>query len=343
MLKTAAPREITFALAVVFMTGAARAQGAGDSDARRLAIGQAEQARDAHDHQRALDFAMRAGAINMTPSLREFIAEESAALGMFGEALRSAILCEREAMSNHTVNSRDAILSSCRSMITSLRPRVGYVILHADAAPAGLQLRVAGQPVNVILLDADYAVTPGDIAIEASGPGTHFATRVTVAVGAHQRIDVQLRPVENSSAPPPSRATSASSTPENNVASGGGSASSGILHPLSIAGVGVGAALVVGSIVTLSYFFGSVVAHCSTSGMCDTDQQAANATSLSLPLQAAGYGMLVGGVVIAALGVGGLVASGRSHADVPPSTHGRGVRVVPIIGSAMGLAVRAEF
>ncbi|MEI8258956.1 MAG: hypothetical protein WCJ30_25080, partial [Deltaproteobacteria bacterium] len=184
------------ALAALSATGDAAAQAAGDADARRLAIEQAQQASAAGNHQRALDFALRAGAISMTPSLREFIAEESSALGQVGEALRAATLCEREATANHALNNRDTVLSSCRAMIASLRPRVGYVVLHAEGRPPELQIRVAGQPVNVILLDADYAVTPGDVAIEATGRGSSFATHVSVTAGAHMRVDVQLHPAE---------------------------------------------------------------------------------------------------------------------------------------------------
>ena len=57
------------ALAVTLATGAAWAQSPADIAARRELLQQAQAARDANDHTRALDLASRAGAIQMTPSV----------------------------------------------------------------------------------------------------------------------------------------------------------------------------------------------------------------------------------------------------------------------------------
>ena len=339
---------VALALAALSAGGSAAAQTAGDADARRLALGQAQEARAANDHQRALEFAQRAGAISMTPSVRQFIAQESNAVGRLGEALRAATLCENEALANHAINSRDAIIASCHALIAALRPRVGYVVLHAEGPPPGLQIRVAGQPVNLILLDADFAVTPGDIAIEASAPGGSFASQVPVAVGAHVRVDVQLHPAETPvaatptiiSEPTPARPADNATAPQPLPHE---SRSTGIGRPLALASLGVGAVAVVGSVATLAYFFFGVVAHCSTDGTCATDQEAATATALSTPLQAAGYGMLIGGGVLAVLGAIGVVVTGHPHDDTSPGSRARRVHVSPFVAGAFGRAMGAEF
>src|SRR5690349_3172205 len=85
------------ACAAFLWAGSAGAQNAAAIAARRSLIEQAQQARRAGDHVRALDLAERATQISMSPSLRLFIAQEQTALGRLADAFGNADLCGREA------------------------------------------------------------------------------------------------------------------------------------------------------------------------------------------------------------------------------------------------------
>ncbi|MEI8256154.1 MAG: hypothetical protein WCJ30_10835, partial [Deltaproteobacteria bacterium] len=114
-------------LTALLRTNSAHAQNDAEVAARRNLLEQAQAARVAGDHARALDLANRAGRLQMSTSLRMFLAEEQQAVGQFSGALGTAELCVREAERDPALRNRDAILARCNELRAALRPRVGFV------------------------------------------------------------------------------------------------------------------------------------------------------------------------------------------------------------------------
>ncbi len=122
------------ALAAVLIAGPAGAQGANPALAatRRDLIAQALAARAANAHPRALDLAQRAGQIEMSVSLRRFIAEEQESVGLVAEAMNSAELCVREG-----AGARDASVhvDACRAMSARIQGRIGRLTVSPPSPP----------------------------------------------------------------------------------------------------------------------------------------------------------------------------------------------------------------
>jgi hypothetical protein len=184
----------------------ARAQGDAAIAARRDLLVQAQVAHDAGDHARALDLATRAGQIQMTPSVRMFIAQEQAAIGHLADALGGADLCVREAERDATLRNRDAIIAQCRGLIASLQPRVARVVVRVPSPPPdGLRVTVAGGTLNEAFYGVPYVVTPGTVRVEATAPGqAAFARDVAVSVGGVAEVSVALAPGSGAAQRPPS-------------------------------------------------------------------------------------------------------------------------------------------
>ncbi|MFO0607242.1 MAG: hypothetical protein U0324_29030 [Polyangiales bacterium] len=203
-LRTPRPAPLAAALALVAAAPLAAAQSGDPALAatRRDLIEQARAARTANDHPRALDLAARAGQIEMSPSLRRFIAEEQEAAGRVAEALNSAELCVREAGA-----ARDgaAHVEACRAVAGRVQPRVGRVtVTPPSPPPPGLRVRVAGNEVPAAVWGVPVIVTPGAVVVEAEAPSFRaFRREVTVAVAGSQTVAVALEaaPVEPAPAP----------------------------------------------------------------------------------------------------------------------------------------------
>lgn len=176
------------------------AQSPADLAARRELILQAQQARDSGDHARALDLATRAGQIQMTPSLRLFIAEEQNATGQLAPALGSADQCVREAERDPTIRDRATILQVCRELAASLRTRVGRVVVRVPSpAPEGLRVTVAGNELHEAFFGVPYVVTPGNVVVEASAQGRPtFRREVHVEAGSTVEVPLDLGAAEPS-------------------------------------------------------------------------------------------------------------------------------------------------
>jgi hypothetical protein len=202
-------RAVLTALVLLAGTRGAHAQSEQEIAARRLLLEQAQAARSAGDHGRALDAALRAGRIQMTPSVRLFIAEEQQQVGQLAAALGTAELCVRETERDTTVRNRAAILNSCRAIATQLRPRVGLVTVRVPSpAPPGLRVTVGGNVLNEALYGVPYVVDPGTVVIEATAADrTPFRQEVSVAAG--QTLDVN---VDLAVAPTPPRETTITTT-----------------------------------------------------------------------------------------------------------------------------------
>lgn len=185
-------RAMIFAVSLAWASVAA-AQTSPTEIARRDLLDQAEAARAAGDHARALDLATRASQLRVTPSLRLLLAQEHQALGHVLEALDQSASCAREAAADTAMNNRERILEACRALSASLAPQVGRVVVHVPDPPAGAVVRVAGSELNSALWGVSYPVVPGVIEVDAEGPGGARAHRtVTVAAGATEEVEIVL-------------------------------------------------------------------------------------------------------------------------------------------------------
>lgn len=161
---------------------------------RQLLLEQATQARVANDWPRALELARRAGQLQMTPSVRVFIAEAEQATNQLPAALVTASTCIREAEADVNLRSRDVILARCRELRAALLARVGHVVLRVPSpSPAGLRITVAGATVPEALYGLPYVVQPGEVSISATAQGREPFTRtLTVTPGQEVPLEIAL-------------------------------------------------------------------------------------------------------------------------------------------------------
>ncbi len=223
------------ALVVAAMPRLAGAQDAAALASRRELIAQAQQARNAGNHQQALDLAERARRIQPSPSLRLFVAQEQNALGRLAEAYGNSDLCMREAEGDTSLRNREQVASTCRALAADLRGRIGRVVVQVIApAPSGLEVRVAGSPVAETLWGVPYVVTPGAVSIDATASGFRpFHTEVSVEMGASTDVRVVLEPA-------PETASILRGSSSGPVAGGTTPSSSGVpVAPIVVMGVGV--------------------------------------------------------------------------------------------------------
>jgi len=317
--------------AVILQPKPASAQSEAEVAARRLLVEQAQQARTAGDHARALEQARRAGEIQMTPSLRFFIAEEHAALDHVGEAFGTADLCVREAERDPALRNRDAILAGCRGVMDTLRSRIAIIVVRVpQPAPQGLSILVQGQPLAASSYDRPMVVAAGSIAVEATAQGQPpFRTTVTLAAGASEDVQIALQPSATGGqprvipSPPPRRGN----------------------PTLVVAGAvtaGVGAATMIASAVTFA-MRNSALGNCTIQpdrivcpSQMDADRAAGGGTfntltNVLLPVGAAltagGAALLVVGLVSGGPREGARAARRGTWMSVAPRTDGVGLTV----------------
>lgn len=193
------------------MPASAQVGGPALAATRRDLIGQALAARTANDHPRALDLARRAGQIEMSVSLRRFIAEEQESVGRVAEAMNSAELCVREGAGSR---ENAAHVDACRAISGRIQPRVGRLTVTPPApAPPGLTVRVAGNEVPSAVWGVPIIVTPGAVVIEAAAPSfLPFRREVSVAVGGSESLTLALEAAP-AVAPPPVEAAPVTPAP----------------------------------------------------------------------------------------------------------------------------------
>jgi hypothetical protein len=180
-------------LAILVRHGGARAEG----DERAQLIERAQQAKASGDHAQALALAHDAGQIKMTASLRRFVVEEESALGAWVDAYSDAQKCTREAALEPPSPNHDAVLIGCRTLLHSLRDRVGILVFDfGSAPPMDLRVTVDARPVETLLTETEHAAPLGEVTIEATASG-RASIRRTVRTGA-EPIHVVLTFVEPS-------------------------------------------------------------------------------------------------------------------------------------------------
>lgn len=159
--------------------------------ARRQLIEQAQAAREAADHARALELASLAGELSMSVSLRRFIAEEQLALGQSAAALGSAELCARDAKVPGALGAEH--LGACEALAAQAREHVGFVVLRLEPSAPGARVTIGGHEMPGALLGQRYVVTAGEAHIEVSAEGFAPAeARVTVEPGREAEVSLKL-------------------------------------------------------------------------------------------------------------------------------------------------------
>ncbi|MBL8680297.1 MAG: hypothetical protein JNK05_14065 [Myxococcales bacterium] len=176
--------------------------------ARRALIEQAETARQAGQHAEALTFAERAAAIQMTPSLRLFIAREQQAMRLYASALGNTEVCIRDAERDDSLRNREEIIAGCRTITSEINASSGRIVVRLPNAPAGTEVFVGTERLPLSLIDAPYTVATGSVTVRVSVPQRRpFDRTVNVERGATQTIAVELQLVEGDSPPPPRTTT----------------------------------------------------------------------------------------------------------------------------------------
>ncbi len=174
-----------------------------ETENRQNLLEEAQKARDADDHARALSLASRAGHIRMTPSVRLFIAEEQSAVGQLANSMNNAELCAREATDDKALKNREKIVSACKSLVAKLQKSAArLLVLMPDPVPPRSQVMVNGHLLPEALYGKPYLLSPGNVRVEANAPGrAPFNRELAVAPGEEGTVTVLL-PAEVAATPP---------------------------------------------------------------------------------------------------------------------------------------------
>jgi len=180
------------ALAVIAATPLASAQTA-DEALRRDLVAQAEAAREAGDHARALDLATRAAQLRATPSLGLMIAQEHEQLGHIADALDHARRCASDATRDGSLRNRERITRNCRELAAALATQVARVTVRVAAADDGAAVRIGTRSIPPAGWGVPIPVDPGDVTVRAShADGRSFEQTVHLARGGSVAIDIAL-------------------------------------------------------------------------------------------------------------------------------------------------------
>jgi len=174
--------------------GGARAQSPADVQRRREALERAEAAVRAGDHERALASATEAGNIQMTPSVRMFIAQEHDALGHLREALSQARVCVIEATAQTSINNRTWILDRCREVARGVESRVGFVVVRPPRVPiARLTVHLGETALGTDDFGQELPVLVGRVTLRAEAPGhADLRREITLSSGERRTLDLDL-------------------------------------------------------------------------------------------------------------------------------------------------------
>lgn len=180
------------ALCVATASPRALAQTADDA-LRRDLVAQAETAREAGDHARALDLATRAAQLRATPSLGLMIAQEHEQLGHIVDALDHARRCASDASRDGTLRNRERITRNCRDLAAALATQVARVTVRVPADDDGASIRIGSQSIPPAGWGVPIPVDPGDVIVRGSHrDGRSFERTIRVARGGSVTIDVVL-------------------------------------------------------------------------------------------------------------------------------------------------------
>jgi hypothetical protein len=289
-----------------------------DDDLRRDLLVQADQAREAGDHARALDLATRAGQLRMTPSLSLMLAQEHEQLGHVVEALHNARRCVTDANADATLRNRERIQRLCTDLVAALEGHVARVTLRVSETPEGTTVQVANRSLPPAVWGVAVPVDPGDVEVRVQCPdGRSYARTLHLASGANEEVVVTLSAAPSAATviPTPEAATprpvEVRIDPSPRARSGSGPG----VGPWVLAGVGV---VALGSAGLFWALHGSAVterdAACDANG-CDPSSVDANARAQTFTT-AANVGLALGGAALVGGAVWFLVARSRTS-EVP--------------------------
>jgi len=276
------------ALAVAAATPAASAQSA-DEALRRDLVAQAESAREAGDHARALDLATRAAQLRTTPSLGLMIAQEHEQLGHIADALDHARRCASDASRDGSLRNRPRITRNCRELAVALATQVARVTVRVPTADDGASVRIGTQSIPPAGWGVPIPVDPGEVTVRAShSDGRTFEQTIRVASGGSVTIDVALAmrapttvdvaPTTTTDAPSPVPSTHIEAPRVTTTVSGPGAG------PWVVVGAGAASLIVAGVLWSMR---GSAIADrdaaCDARG-CDPSSIDSNETARSLTL-----------------------------------------------------------
>lgn len=187
---------IAITLGVLLSRGSALALSPAEYSTRRQLIEQAKAAHKAGDHPKALQLAEQAGGLQMTTSLRFFIAQEQEETGALADAYGNAQNCAREAELDTKLRDRALLIRDCRAIETRLKGRVSHLVVSVPTRPPGLKVTLLGKELNYAALDVEFPVTPGSITVEATAPNhTPYRLEISVPEGKTINISVTLAPL----------------------------------------------------------------------------------------------------------------------------------------------------
>ncbi len=168
---------------------------------RRRLLDQAFEAATRGNHSDALRLAEEASQIQMTPSIRMFLAQQHEELSRspegaehLVEAVTQAGACVREATEQVTLNNRVTIMQNCAQVFDRLNPRVGRVRVEVPRpTPAGMRVRVNGRDIPERDWNDPVAVPPGEVTVEGAAPQRgEFHRTLAVTAGRIETVPIAL-------------------------------------------------------------------------------------------------------------------------------------------------------
>ena len=238
---------------------------------RRELLETASRLRAEGDHAHALESAIAAAEITMTPSVRMFIAEENVTLGHDVEGWTNARACVDEATAAAELNNRDRILAACNDALAATASHIALVAVQLpNDLPEDFELRIGAVPVPTERLESDVPLAPGHVVMTASATG-HLPWRRELELRAGARTVVEVVLVRAAGATP-----SVAPTPTAALAIALPPAPAGVVTthgaqprvaPWILGGVGV-AATVAGAVLLGVNLDLTQSLHCQ-SGVCD--------------------------------------------------------------------------
>ena len=164
------------------------------TDARRELIQRGVTARDAGDHNAALDLFLRAGALEMRPGLRLSIAQEQRAVGRARESCESATRCVADLQGDLGSPESARIMPACAELVAQICPAFARVrVTVPQPVAADEELLVQGRAVTAASGVASVFADPGEVRVELRRGGTTVYSRtVTTAAGAVSSVAIDL-------------------------------------------------------------------------------------------------------------------------------------------------------
>ncbi|MFO0648515.1 MAG: PEGA domain-containing protein [Polyangiales bacterium] len=300
------------ACALVAAPGEARAQSAPTASLTLEARAQAlyQQGRErffAEDFEQARGLFQTSLDTVDSPNTRMYLGRALQRLGRNAEAYLMLDRAARDAATRALTEPRyTPTRDAARTEADALAPSIGWLIIEAPSAPAGINVRVNGHEVQRANVGVEMPLDPGEVTVEARAEGFRDARHaLTLSAGSHERVTLELVAL------PATRPPSGPATPHASAGPVMISAPSSVgLRNAGIAAMAVGgAAIIAGGALRLV-----------AQGRYDTlvEQQQRNAVDTTLAdegdlAQTLSYAFLGAGAGVAVAGAVMLVVGGRSH------------------------------